>query len=91
MDCHLAICQTNFVLDLLSAIDKQDTGTPGGRGQLRHFAIRLLVRMMQAIVTSLPVKPGKFEWLTNYNLTKFFILNDQSSYSTPGHQRIKPT
>ena len=34
---------------------------PGGRGQLRLFAIGLLVRMMRAIVTSLPVKPGKFE------------------------------
>ena len=34
---------------------------PGGRGQLRLFAIGLLVRMIRAIVTSLPVKPGKFE------------------------------
>ena len=34
---------------------------PGGRGQLRLFAIGLIVRLMQAIVTSLPVKPGKFE------------------------------
>ena len=33
----------------------------GGRGQLRLFAIGLLVRMMRDIVTSLPVKPGKFE------------------------------
>ena len=45
---------------------------PGGRGQLRLFAIGLLVRMMRAIVTSLPVKPGKFEWLINYKLAKFF-------------------
>ena len=43
--------------------------SPGGRGQLRLFAIGLLVRMMRAIVTSLPVKP---EWLINYNLAKFF-------------------
>ena len=27
MDCHLAICQTNFVLDLLSTIDRSDRGT----------------------------------------------------------------
>ena len=28
MDCHQAICQTNFVLGLLSIIDRQDSGTP---------------------------------------------------------------
>ena len=45
---------------------------PGGRGQLRLFAIGLFVRMMRAIVTSLPVKLEEFEWLINYNLAKFF-------------------
>ena len=49
----------------------RDSGT-GGRGQLGLFAIGLLVRMMRAIVTSLPVKLGKFGWLIKYNLTKFF-------------------
>ena len=62
----------------------------GGRDQLQLFAIGLLVRMMRAIVTSLPVKPGKFEWVIKYKLTNYDQF-DQSNYSTPSHQIIKPT
>ena len=69
---HFVKMFTPAQLDCMTRILSSETLCPGGRGQLGLFAIGLLVRMMRAIVTSLPVKLGKFGWLIKYNLTKFF-------------------